>query len=166
MPTEPQGQAKPKGANRSTKAAGLAHNIIDREYVLTSSPSGKLKVLPEQPEPPETPVVDLKSRVRREHLTDGHHESGSATATAGESDEGDIDEDSDEMESVEVRFRSFTSTCLSRPTVQVYNQISLIPEGTARRDAMRLTKKKAKSLPRVTAYATARYGVSSVFERK
>ncbi|KAF8735629.1 hypothetical protein AX14_001751 [Amanita brunnescens Koide BX004] len=38
---------------------------------------------------------------------------------------------------------------------QVYNQISLIPEGTARRDALRLTKKKAKSLPRVTAYATA-----------
>lgn len=39
---------------------------------------------------------------------------------------------------------------------QVYNQISLIPEGTARRDALRLTKKKAKLLPRVTAYATAR----------
>ena len=38
---------------------------------------------------------------------------------------------------------------------QVYNQISLIPEGAARRDALRLTKKKAKSLPRVTAYATA-----------
>ncbi|KAK1226863.1 sporulation protein rmd1 [Marasmius sp. AFHP31] len=120
MPPEPQGQSKPKGANRSTKAAG------------------KLKVLPEQPEPPEPPVVDLKTRARREHLEEGHDESGTATATAGESDEGDIDEDSDEMESVEV-----------------YNQISLIPEGTARRDAMRLTKKKAKSLPRVTAYATA-----------
>ncbi|KAL0070291.1 sporulation protein rmd1 [Marasmius tenuissimus] len=120
MPPELQGQSKPKGANRSTKAAG------------------KLKVLPEQPEPPEPPVVDLKSRARREHLEEGHDESGTATATAGESDEGDIDEDSDEMESVEV-----------------YNQISLIPEGTARRDAMRLTKKKAKSLPRVTAYATA-----------
>jgi uncharacterized Rmd1/YagE family protein len=40
--------------------------------------------------------------------------------------------------------------------VQVYNQISLIPDGTARRDALKLTKKKAKSLPRVTAYATAR----------
>lgn len=39
----------------------------------------------------------------------------------------------------------------------MYNQIDLIPAGTARRDAIRLTKKKAKSLPRVTAYATARY---------
>ena len=41
--------------------------------------------------------------------------------------------------------------------LQVYNQIAQIPEGTARRDALRLTKKKAKSLPRVTAYATAAY---------
>lgn len=39
---------------------------------------------------------------------------------------------------------------------QVYNQIALIPEGTARRDALRLTKSRAKSLPRVTAYATAK----------
>ncbi|TFY53461.1 hypothetical protein EVJ58_g9440 [Rhodofomes roseus] len=39
--------------------------------------------------------------------------------------------------------------------VEVYNQIDLIPAGTARRDALRLTKRKAKSLPRVTAYATA-----------
>ena len=38
---------------------------------------------------------------------------------------------------------------------QAYNQIDLIPAGTARRDALRLTKRKAKSLPRVTAYATA-----------
>ncbi|TRM60403.1 hypothetical protein BD626DRAFT_559094 [Schizophyllum amplum] len=37
----------------------------------------------------------------------------------------------------------------------VYNQLALIPQGTARRDAQKLTKKKAKSLPRVTAYATA-----------
>lgn len=40
---------------------------------------------------------------------------------------------------------------------QVYNQISQIPAGTARKDALRLTKKTAKSLPRVTAYCTARY---------
>jgi hypothetical protein len=33
----------------------------------------------------------------------------------------------------------------------------MIPEGTARQDALRLTKKKAKSLPRVTAYATCTY---------
>lgn len=39
----------------------------------------------------------------------------------------------------------------------MFSQIAQIPEGTARRDALRLTKKKAKSLPRVTAYATAAY---------
>lgn len=39
----------------------------------------------------------------------------------------------------------------------MYAQIARIPAGTARRDALRLTKKKAKSLPRVTAYCTARY---------
>lgn len=33
----------------------------------------------------------------------------------------------------------------------------MIPDGTAKRDALRLTKKKAKSLPRVTAYATATF---------
>ncbi|KAF5383305.1 hypothetical protein D9615_005001 [Tricholomella constricta] len=59
-------------------------------------------------------------------------------STGGDSDEGDVSESEDEPEDVEV-----------------YNQISLIPAGTARRDALRLTKKKAKSLPRVTAYATA-----------
>lgn len=59
-------------------------------------------------------------------------------------------------------FQGANSLCfvmLSVPRVrmsQVYNQIDLIPAGTARRDALRLTKKKAKSLPRVTAYATAR----------
>ncbi|ESK96365.1 cytoplasmic protein [Moniliophthora roreri MCA 2997] len=115
MPLEPNNESKARGANRSTKVAG------------------KLKVLPEQPEPP---VLDVKSRGKRIHVSDTQDET--ATATTGDSDDGDIDEDSDEGE-----------------TVEVYNQISLIPEGTARRDAIRLTKKKAKSLPRVTAYATA-----------
>ncbi|KAK7046652.1 DUF155 domain-containing protein [Favolaschia claudopus] len=54
--------------------------------------------------------------------------------TTGDSDDADVD-DNDEPE--------------------VYNQLALIPDGTARRDALKLTKKKAKSLPRVTAYATA-----------
>ncbi|KAG9001772.1 hypothetical protein FRB93_011977 [Tulasnella sp. JGI-2019a] len=37
----------------------------------------------------------------------------------------------------------------------VYKQISQIPAGTARRDALRLTKKQKAKLPRVTAYCTA-----------
>ncbi|KAG6899206.1 hypothetical protein C0993_012334 [Termitomyces sp. T159_Od127] len=51
-------------------------------------------------------------------------------SSGGDSDEGDVDESSEEQEDIEA-------------------------PGTARRDALKLTKKKAKSLPRVTAYATA-----------
>lgn len=100
-------EPKARGANRSTKVAG------------------KLKVLPEQPEPTvdDGPVLPKAEE---------------SVGTTGDSDEGDIESDSSEPGEVEV-----------------YNQISLIPAGTARRDALRLTKKKAKSLPRVTAYATA-----------
>ncbi|KAK0232377.1 hypothetical protein EDD85DRAFT_775059 [Armillaria nabsnona] len=100
-------EPKARGANRSTKVAG------------------KLKVLPEQPEPivADGPVLPKADE---------------SVGTTGDSDEGDIESDSSEPGEVEV-----------------YNQISLIPAGTARRDALRLTKKKAKSLPRVTAYATA-----------
>ncbi|KAK0192272.1 hypothetical protein F5146DRAFT_1102289 [Armillaria mellea] len=100
-------EPKARGANRSTKVAG------------------KLKVLPEQPEPV---VADGPVLPKAEE----------SVGTTGDSDEGDIESDSSEPGEVEV-----------------YNQISLIPAGTARRDALRLTKKKAKSLPRVTAYATA-----------
>ncbi|TFK71887.1 DUF155-domain-containing protein [Pluteus cervinus] len=102
---------KARGANRSTKVAG------------------KLKVLPEQPEP----ELVLPKRERHAGPPQGHEEINS-----GDSDDGDDENDEEETEEVEV-----------------YNQISLIPDGTARRDALKLTKKKAKSLPRVTAYATA-----------
>ncbi|THU81579.1 DUF155-domain-containing protein [Dendrothele bispora CBS 962.96] len=117
MPEQPP-EPKTRGANRSTKVAG------------------KLKVLPEQPDPPVVEVVSGRARGKQAIFADA--QDGSTTVATGESDDGDIDEDSDEPEEVEV-----------------YNQISLIPDGTARRDALRLTKKKAKSLPRVTAYATA-----------
>ncbi|CAA7268369.1 unnamed protein product [Cyclocybe aegerita] len=96
--------------------------------------AGKLKVLPEQPE--SLPVLGTKSPIL-------HHkppkDQASSSGTTGDSDEGDVEENDESQEE----------------DVEVYNQISLIPEGTARRDALRLTKKKAKSLPRVTAYATA-----------
>ncbi|KAK7036625.1 sporulation protein rmd1 [Paramarasmius palmivorus] len=80
MPPESSNEPKARGANRSTKVAG------------------KLKVLPEQPEPP---VIDVKGRGKRAYLSDIQDET--ATATTGDSDEGDIDEDSDEGEDVEVR---------------------------------------------------------------
>ncbi|KAG5725254.1 Sporulation protein RMD1 [Termitomyces sp. T112] len=88
--------------------------------------AGKLKVLPEQPDIPSLRGESLKDREE------------SSSSTGGDSDEGDVDENGEEQEDIEV-----------------YNQISLIPAGTARRDALKLTKKKAKSLSRVTAYATA-----------
>ncbi|TFK41616.1 DUF155-domain-containing protein [Crucibulum laeve] len=94
--------------------------------------AGKLKVLPEQPE--HLPVIGTKGTAHAGPPRD----SPESTGTTGDSEDGDIDENEDEQEDVEV-----------------YNQISLIPDGTARRDALKLTKKKAKSLPRVTAYATA-----------
>ncbi|KAG6865441.1 hypothetical protein C0991_002517 [Blastosporella zonata] len=100
-------EPKIRGANRSTKA------------------TGKLKVLPEQPDIPSLRGESPKDREE-------------SVGTGGDSDDGDVDENSEEQEDIEV-----------------YNQISLIPAGTARRDALKLTKKKAKSLPRVTAYATA-----------
>ncbi|KAJ7695446.1 hypothetical protein B0H17DRAFT_1055910 [Mycena rosella] len=56
-----------------------------------------------------------------------------SVGTTGESDDADLDDDEPE----------------------VYNQLSLMPDGTAKRDAKKLSKKRAKLLPRVTAYATA-----------
>jgi len=92
--------------------------------------AGKLKVLPDEPTSPgpaPRPAPELD-------------ESPNVT---GDTDEGDDEEeeeaDDDDEEGAEGRLR----------------QISRIPQGTARRDALKLTKKKAKSLPRVTAYATA-----------
>ncbi|KAF4616968.1 hypothetical protein D9613_008523 [Agrocybe pediades] len=94
--------------------------------------AGKLKVLPEQPE--HLPVLGPKSSGPKPPK-----ETTGSPGTTGDSEDGDVEENEDSQED----------------DVAVYNQISLIPEGTARRDALRLTKKKAKSLPRVTAYATA-----------
>jgi len=102
---------KPRGANRSSKAAG------------------KLKVLPEQLPPPTTTAKLIDD-------SDIPVDAAGAAESSGEEEE-----DSEEIQDQE--------------DVEVYNQIAQIPEGTARKDALRLTKKKAKSLPRVTAYCTA-----------
>ncbi|KAI0688381.1 DUF155-domain-containing protein [Cytidiella melzeri] len=107
----PLTEPKARGANRSTKVAG------------------KLKVLPEQPEPVP------KDRTEPQPEGPPRREEGEATGEDSEEDGADDEGDTEDVEA--------------------YNQIDLIPAGTARRDALRLTKKKAKSLPRVTAYATA-----------
>jgi hypothetical protein len=67
-------ELKARGANRSTKVAG------------------KLKVLPEQPEPATAKVDELPAKPLDENV-----------ATTGDSDEGDIDDDDqEESEYVEV----------------------------------------------------------------
>ncbi|KAF7761526.1 hypothetical protein Agabi119p4_9518 [Agaricus bisporus var. burnettii] len=115
------------GSRQSELASENKHRGANR----STKVAGKLKVLPEQPE-----HVAVKSPV----LNDSRGADDDAAASGGESEDGDISSEDNDQEDAEV---------------EIYNQISLIPDGTARRDALRLTKKKAKSLPRVTAYATA-----------
>jgi hypothetical protein len=134
--------------------------------------SGKLKVLPEQPEPGPVPT-------KRALLAPAQGGEGSNATGDSDDDDGDGGPDEDETEDVDVRLplflvrlfllmlRGCARLASPKPTTpypsvthcwppkQVYNQIARMPAGTARRDALRLTKKKAKSLPRVTAYATA-----------
>jgi len=114
----------------SRLSASLPEEPKSRGANRSTKVAGKLKVLPEQPD--HLPVLGNKPPV-----IGPPKDNADSAGTAGDSDDGDIDEDEQEED------------------VEVYNQISLIPDGTARRDALKLTKKKAKSLPRVTAYATA-----------
>ncbi|KAF8589106.1 DUF155-domain-containing protein [Ramaria rubella] len=100
--------------------------------------AGKLKVLPEQPDQ----AVPPSKSTRLEQLADDSHASRlNELPSDMKSSEDEEYEDEDDLQDSE--------------DVEVYNQIAQIPEGTARKDALRLTKKKAKSLPRVTAYCTA-----------
>lgn len=80
---------KARGANRSTKVAG------------------KLKVLPEQPDPP---LGRNPSKERDE-----------SAGTTGDSEEGDIDENDDEVEDVEVCILSF---CHPRNTHYINRSIT------------------------------------------
>ncbi|KAJ8590068.1 DUF155-domain-containing protein [Rhizopogon salebrosus TDB-379] len=91
--------------------------------------AGKLKVLPDQPASSTQGKIEPRQDAEE------------SLGTTGDTDDGDDEEEEDEEEDEDVEIR--------------LRQISQIPQGTARRDALRLTKKKAKSLPRVTAYATA-----------
>jgi hypothetical protein len=50
---------------------------------------------------------------------------------------------------------SHTTEIPNPKLLKVYNQIAHMPAGTVQHDALLLMKKKAKSLPHMTAYATA-----------
>ncbi|KZS97150.1 DUF155-domain-containing protein [Sistotremastrum niveocremeum HHB9708] len=97
----------------------------------TTKVAQKLKVLPDQPDPA------TQSQIKAEPPVEQRESAGSGDADEDQSD----DEDGEDRD--------------AEDDVEVYTQIAQIPAGTARRDALRLTKKKAKSLPRVTAYSTA-----------
>ncbi|KAL5514340.1 hypothetical protein ACEPAG_2428 [Sanghuangporus baumii] len=102
--------------------------------------AGKLQVLPEQPDvPTQSQILPEPSKPKPPRATEPPVILEPTSGSTAESDE-DADDEEEELEEQDA---------------EVYNQIAQIPEGTARRDALRLTKKKAKSLPRVTAYATA-----------
>ncbi|OBZ77400.1 Sporulation protein RMD1, partial [Grifola frondosa] len=118
--------ANPKGQALATAIEPKARGANRSTKV-----AGKLKVLPEHAEP----VLQGKSTEGPPPPRDKEEGEGSGTLADSEDEEGDDEEEPEDID--------------------VYNQIDLIPAGTARRDALRLTKKKAKSLPRVTAYATA-----------
>jgi hypothetical protein len=132
-PAQATGASLPRGAKRSTKVAG------------------KLKVLPEQPEVPAIVSVEDIS------IHGPPRNEGLGVTGSDDSDMVDDVEEVDEPEDVEVSRETNASFAVTIGfCVKIYNQISLIPDGTAKRDALRLTRKKAKSLPRVTVYATAR----------
>lgn len=82
MPTENVAQNSPGGGGLEPKARGANRS---------TKVAGKLKVLPEQPEPVTAKVVGIPSSLKDQE------------GTTGDSDEGDIDDDDqDEPEDVEV----------------------------------------------------------------
>ncbi|CAO1634312.1 unnamed protein product [Sympodiomycopsis kandeliae] len=102
----------------------------------TSKASGKLKILPEEPE------GDAVTPVRPSKLN-GQHDSEES------SDDDDDDDDDDDQGT------GLTTKRDREDREEVYKRLQHIPEGSMRRDARRLTRKGRASLPRVTAYSTA-----------
>ncbi|KAI8986701.1 DUF155-domain-containing protein [Trametes punicea] len=119
------------GPKAQASAASSAIESKARGANRSTKVAGKLKVLPEHAEP----ILQQNKEVKPPSQPQDRDEAGEGLGTLAESEEEEGEEEPEDVE--------------------VYNQIDLIPAGTARRDALRLTKKKAKSLPRVTAYATA-----------
>ena len=134
---------KQRGANRTSKTAQ------------------KLKALPDVPEPLTQSAVITREK-QKQMVDEGVAEPDVPRLVTAE----------DEDEDVEVRtslgiaesatlYQGIHSMSTSELTSllfihQVYQQIAQIPEGTARADALRLNKRTIQSLPRVTAYCTAR----------
>ncbi|KAL5476810.1 RMD1 [Sanghuangporus weigelae] len=124
----------------SSKAPAASSEPKPRGANRSTKVAGKLQVLPEQPDvPTQSQILPEPSKPKPPRVAEPPVVPEPTSGSTAESDE-DADDEEEELEEQDA---------------EVYNQIAQIPEGTARRDALRLTKKKAKSLPRVTAYATA-----------
>lgn len=118
--------------------------------------SGKLKILPEEPEDSSQGRVRAARGISSSTVEALLGESGDGGSGGGSSRNApgtgagrvathsspDDDEESSEGEEDEEQ-------------VEVYKQLAQIPEGSMRRDARRLTRKARARLPRVTAYSTA-----------
>lgn len=124
----------------------------------------RVQVLPEEPE-----SLPTQSKVLKNERGEGEEDV---------SDDDDEEEEAEEEDDVQVRLELTLRRTRTRPTStrsstdrpakltrirpssffacsQVYKQLAQIPAGSARRDAMRLTRKEKARLPRVTAYCTA-----------
>ncbi|EJD05487.1 DUF155-domain-containing protein [Fomitiporia mediterranea MF3/22] len=122
--------AKPPSAESKPRGANRSTKV-----------AGKLQVLPDQPDvPTQSTILQGKAKPKHTQIAEAAAQTEALSPSTADSDEDDADDEEEETEEQDA---------------EVYTQIAQIPEGTARRDALRLTKKKAKSLPRVTAYATA-----------
>lgn len=97
----------------------------------TTKASGKLKILPEEPD------NSAVTPVRPSQLGERH-----------DSDESSDDDDDDDGEGDGAKR-------FAHDKDEAYSRLSHIPEGSMRKDARRLTRKGRATLPRVTAYSTA-----------
>ncbi|PWN37102.1 DUF155-domain-containing protein [Meira miltonrushii] len=109
--------------------------------------SGKLKILPEEPEDGVHSIQPTAETSQRQSRSGPQTDRPPIQGTIAEQDEDDDDDDDsseDEDEGEEQRLKISKQLDLAR-----------IPEGSMRRDARRITRKGRASLPRVTAYSTA-----------
>ncbi|PWN47138.1 DUF155-domain-containing protein [Violaceomyces palustris] len=160
-------QSSSTSSNRNPRAGGETsgslpyYNPAPSQQKLRAGPnrssksSSKLKILPEEPEEGgsggNTPAVPASpssgsAAVLGTHQASpnypfishhSHHDVPPSQASLEEDSSSENEEAEDEEQ------------------VEVYKQLSQIPEGSMRRDARRLTKRARARLPRVTAYSTA-----------
>ncbi|CCA72041.1 related to RMD1-Protein required for Meiotic Division [Serendipita indica DSM 11827] len=119
------GQAVLPTVNPKSADVATSTSTTARAAKRTTKAAQKLQVLPDTPEP--LTQSQLLDETRRQLVDEG----------------------------LDVEQPQTSETSPAEDELEVYQQIAQIPEGTARADALRLTKNAIKKLPRVTAYCTA-----------